>query len=119
MADAAEHHSTAADGTLPGARALVDGARVAAGGAHHNLLGDVELAVNVDLGRTRMTIRDILALTRGSVVHLNKLSGEAVDVCIQEQLLALGEVIVIQDKLRIRVLDLIYPPDQQEPEPDA
>ena len=117
MADAAEEQVEAA-GTPPaprGAEALVRSGRVRPGPGTFEFLNDVNLSVSVSIGRARVTIRDILRLERGSVVSLDKLSGEAVDIRVGDELLAVGEVIVIQDKLRIRVLNLVYPPDH-EPE---
>lgn len=117
MADAAAQ----ADADRPeprGARALVGGRRVDSPPLER--LGDVTLRIRVDIGRSRMSIRDILSLRRGSLVSLDKLSGEAVDICIGTDRLASGEVIVIQDKLRIRVIDMTYGPEhQQEDAEDA
>ncbi len=101
----------------PAARPLAEAAPVVHGPGALEILNDVELPVRVDVGRGILTIREILELRRASIIPLDKLSGEPVDIRIGKELLATGEVIVIQDKLRIRVLDVVYPPDQK-PEGD-
>ncbi len=72
------------------------------------LLG-VNLKVTVELGRTRMTIEEILQLGPGSVVELDKLAGEPVDVLINDRLIARGEVVVIDDRFGVRITDVVPP----------
>jgi len=69
-------------------------------------LTDVPLKVNVILAETTMPLREILALGTDSVVQLDKPSGDPVDIFIERQQLGRGEVIVLQEKLRIRVLEV-------------
>ena len=72
-------------------------------GNNIDLLMDVFLKVTVELGRTRMQLRQVLELQQGSVVELDRLAGDAVDVYVNERLLARGEVIVVDDKFGVRV----------------
>lgn len=73
------------------------------------LLLDVPMRVTVELGRTRMTIKDILNLGAGSIVELEKLAGEPVDVLVNDKLIALGEVVVIDENFSIRVTKVVTP----------
>ncbi len=70
-------------------------------------LKDVRLSITADLGKCRMSIREILDLKRGSVIQLDKLAGEMSDVCVNGIPLARGEVIVIADALNIRIGEII------------
>ena len=72
-------------------------------------LMDVSLQMAVELGRTQMTIRDVLSLTPGSVIELNKVAGEPVDILINGKPMARGEVVVIDDMFGVRVTDIIPP----------
>jgi flagellar motor switch protein FliN/FliY len=72
-----------------------------------DLLMDVPLQVTVELGRAQMTIKDILNLGEGSVVELDKLAGEPVDVLVNGQLVAKGEVVVIDENFGIKIADLV------------
>jgi len=74
-----------------------------------DLLMDVYLKVTVELGRTRMQLRQVLELQQGSVVELDRLAGDAVDVFVNDRLLAHGEVIVVDDKFGVRITELISP----------
>lgn len=70
---------------------------------------DVVLSVSVELGRTRMTVRQILDLDQDSVIELDRLAGEVVDVFVNEHLIARGEVVVVDDKFGVRISELIAP----------
>ena len=72
-----------------------------------DLLKDVELDVKIELGRAEMRVEDILKLTNGSVVELNKLAGDAVDVLVNEQLVARGEVLVVNDNFCVRINEIL------------
>ena len=80
------------------------------------LLNDVELHVKVELGRTRMYVEDVLKLSEGSVVELDKLAGDPVDVYVNERLVARGEVLVLNDSFCVRVSEIIgeLGPDNEE-----
>jgi flagellar motor switch protein FliN/FliY len=70
---------------------------------------DVVLHVSVELGRARMTVRQILDLDQDSVIELDRLAGEVVDVFVNEHLIARGEVVVVDDKFGVRISELISP----------
>ncbi len=76
-------------------------------GGNLDLLLGVNLRVTVELGRTRMSIEEILKLGPGSVVELDKLAGEPVDVLINDRLIARGEVVVIDDRFGVRITDVV------------
>ncbi|WP_281657995.1 flagellar motor switch phosphatase FliY [Halobacillus sp. Cin3] len=84
------------------------------GTAHKNLdmLMDIPLKVTVELGRTKRTVKDILELSAGSVVELDKLAGEPVDIHVNEKLMAKGEVVVIDENFGVRVTDILSPKDR-------
>ncbi|RJP14982.1 MAG: hypothetical protein C4520_20640 [Candidatus Abyssobacteria bacterium SURF_5] len=72
-------------------------------------LSDVNLKISVILAETKMPVRELLALRTDSVVQLDKLSGDPVDIFVENQKLGKGEVIVLQEKLRIRLLEITPP----------
>jgi flagellar motor switch protein FliN len=71
------------------------------------LLRDVELELKIELGRTQMYLEEVLALRKGSVVPLDKLAGDPVDVYVNGRLIARGEVLVLNDNFCVRVAELI------------
>src|SRR3954449_5452178 len=71
------------------------------------LLKDVDLNVKIELGRTKMLIEDVLKLAEGSVVELDKLAGDPVDVFVNDQLVARGEVLVLNDNFCVRVNEIV------------
>src|SRR5581483_6608149 len=75
---------------------------------------DIPLKVTVELGRTKMAIRDILQLAQGSVVELSKFAGEPLEVLINDKLIARGEVVVVNEKFGIRLTDIISPVERIE-----
>src|SRR5665213_287929 len=78
-------------------------------GGNISLLLDVPMKLTVELGRTTRTVKEILALAPGSVVELDKLSGEAVDILVNEKLIAKGEVVVIDENFGIRITEILDP----------
>ncbi|RAT94474.1 flagellar motor switch phosphatase FliY [Brevibacillus sp. Leaf182] len=72
-----------------------------------NLLHDIPLQVTVELGRTKKLIREILDLSAGSIIQLDKLAGEHVDILVNNKLIAKGEVVVIDENFGVRVTDII------------
>ncbi len=72
-----------------------------------DLLRDVQLRVKIELGRTRMAVEDVLKLGEGSVVELDKLAGDPVDVYVNERLVARGEVLVLNDNFCVRVGEIV------------
>jgi flagellar motor switch protein FliN/FliY len=74
-----------------------------------SLLMDVPLKVTVQLGRAQMTIENLLKLTQGSVVELNQVIGEPLDILVNNKLMARGEAVVVKDKFAIRIVDVVSP----------
>ncbi|MHB0868161.1 MAG: flagellar motor switch protein FliN [Chloroflexota bacterium] len=72
-----------------------------------DLLLDVPLRISVVLGRTTMSIRDVLTLGPGSVVELDKMAGEPVDIVANDKLVARGEVVVVDENFGVRVTDIV------------
>ena len=70
---------------------------------------DIPLQLTVELGRTKLLVRDVLQLNQGSVVELTKLAGEPLDVFVNSKLVARGEAVVVNDKFGIRLLDIVSP----------
>jgi flagellar motor switch protein FliN/FliY len=96
----------------PGASAT----RAANGNGQLNLdlIMDVRLTLTLEVGRTRISVRNLLALTQGSVVELDKLAGEPLDVLVNGTLVAHGEVVEVNDKFGIRLLDVVSPEKRVE-----
>jgi flagellar motor switch protein FliN len=88
----------------------------AAGGAtaHNDLdmIMDIPVQLTVELGRTKMPIKNLLQLAQGSVVELTTMAGEPMDVLINGFLIAQGEVVVVNDRLGIRLTDIITPSER-------
>ena len=70
---------------------------------------DVPVTISMEIGRTRINIRNLLQLNQGSVVELDRLAGEPMDVLVNGTLIAHGEVVVVNDKFGIRLTDVISP----------
>jgi len=79
-----------------------------------DLLMDVNLQMAVELGRTRLKIRDVLDLQKGSVIELNRTAGEPVDIYINNHLIGRGEVVVVDDNFGIRITELLSPKSDSE-----
>lgn len=73
---------------------------------------DVPVQLTAELGRTRITIKNLLQLSQGSIVELDGLAGEPMDVLINGYLIAQGEVVVVNDKFGIRLTDIITPSER-------
>lgn len=76
-----------------------------------DMLKDVMLKVKIELGRTTMFVSDILKLRQGSVVELNKLAGDPVDIYVNGRLVARGEVLILNDNFAVRIQSIINPQD--------
>jgi flagellar motor switch protein FliN/FliY len=74
-----------------------------------SMLLDLSLPVSIELGRTKMTVQEILRLGRGSVVQLERLAGEPIDVWVGDRRFAEGEVVVIDEHFGIRITRVISP----------
>ena len=73
---------------------------------------DIPLTINVELGRNRMLIGELLQLGQGSVVELTKLAGEPMDVYVNSRLIARGEVVVVNEKFGVRLTDIVSPAER-------
>lgn len=79
-----------------------------------SLLLDIPLQVTVELGRARMTIDSLLKLTQGSVVELDRVAGEPLDIYVNHKLIARGEAVVIREKFGVRIIDVVSPEKRLE-----
>jgi flagellar motor switch protein FliN/FliY len=70
---------------------------------------DIPLTITVELGRTKMLVKDLLQLGQGSVIELDKIAGEPMEVLVNNKLVARGEVVVVNEKFGVRVTDIITP----------
>jgi len=84
-----------------------DAASPPSGERRMDLLLDVPLELSVELGRARMTIQDLLGLGPGSVIELDKVAGEALDILVNDRLVARGEAVVVNDKFGVRITDIV------------
>jgi len=112
----ASHDQAAPADSGPAVRMdLPDFGNVAGGKIEHgiDLLGDVELDVKIELGRAQMLIEDVLKLGEGSVVELDKLAGDPVDVLVNERLVARGEVLVLNDSFCVRISEIVADTEPQ------
>ena len=82
-------------------------------GSNHEMsmdsLLDIPVEVSVEIGRTSMNIGELLSLARGSVVELNRLAGESADIYVNNKLVGKGEIVVANERLGVRVLEIITP----------
>ncbi|CAG9415817.1 flagellar motor switch protein FliN [Providencia sp. PROV188] len=77
-----------------------------------DMIMDIPVRLSVELGRTKMTIKKLLSLSQGSVVSLDGLAGEPLDILINGYLIAQGEVVVVSDNYGIRITDIITPSER-------
>jgi len=77
-----------------------------------DIILDVPVTISMEIGRTRINIRNLLQLTQGSVVELDRFAGEPMDVLVNGTLIAHGEVVVVNDKFGIRLTDVISPSER-------
>lgn len=78
--------------------------------AHLNnldMLMDIPLSITVELGRTKRSVKEILELSAGSIIELDKLAGEPVDILVNQRIVAKGEVVVIEENFGVRVTDIL------------
>ncbi|MBZ8141783.1 flagellar motor switch protein FliN [Rubrivivax gelatinosus] len=83
-----------------------------ASGNDINMILDIPVQLTVELGRTRIPIKHILQLAQGSVVELDAMAGEPMDVLVNGYLIAQGEVVVVNDKFGIRLTDIVTPSER-------
>lgn len=86
---------------------LGGGGGSAAAGSSIDIIADIPVRVTVELGKTRKSVSEILALTNGAVIELDKMAGEPVDILVNGKLIAKGEVVVIDENFGVRITDII------------
>jgi len=79
-----------------------------------DLILDVGVTVALEVGRTRITVRELLQLTQGSILELDRLAGEPLDVLVNGVRIARGEVVVVNDKFGIRLIEVVSPTERME-----
>ena len=94
------------------ARKLSESAGPDAGEVKLDVILDIPVTVAMEIGRTQLSIRNLLQLNQGSIVELDRLAGEPMDVLVNGTLVAHGEVVVVNDKFGIRLTDVISPADR-------
>ena len=77
-----------------------------------NMLLDIPLQLSVELGRTKRSVKEILDLSGGSIIELDKLAGEPVDILVNNRLIAKGEVVVIDENFGVRITDILSQADR-------
>ena len=92
--------------------AAAEGAATAEAPRNFDLLLDIPLEITVEIGRTRLAIRELLALGAGSVVELAKLAGEPLDVLINGKPVARGEAVMVNDKFGVRLTEIASPSER-------
>lgn len=75
---------------------------------------DIPLQVSVEIGRSRILIKDLLQMQEGSIIELDKLSGEPLDLYVNSRLIARGEAVLVKDKYGIRLTDVVSPSERIE-----
>jgi len=106
--------SAVTSGAAAQARAFPELSPESAGAAAGRLdmIMDIPVQLTVELGRTKIAIRNLLQLAQGSVIELDRLAGEPMDVLVNGCLIAQGEVVVVNDKFGIRLTDVIAPDER-------
>jgi len=79
-----------------------------------DLILDIPLHLTVELGRTKLLVKDLLQLNQGAVVELGKMAGELLDVFVNSKLVARGEAVVVNEKFGVRLVDIISPVERVE-----
>jgi len=106
-APAGTANRSAAAATKPASSAPIEPKKTDAPVGNINLILDVPLEIRVEMGSAKIMIRDLLQLGQGSVVELEKMAGEPMDLFIGDKLVAKGEVVVVNDKFGIRLTDIV------------
>ena len=111
-ADALSEQKTAGKSSADSVFRALEGGDMVGALQDINLIMDIPVKLTVELGRTRMTIKELLRLTQGSVVALDGLAGEPLDILINGYLIAQGEVVVVADKYGVHITDIITPSER-------
>ncbi|NIY49320.1 flagellar motor switch protein FliN [Cedecea colo] len=111
-ADALNEQKVAGKSSADSVFRALEGSDVVGSMQDIDLIMDIPVKLTVELGRTRMTIKELLRLSQGSVVALEGLAGEPLDILINGYLIAQGEVVVVADKYGVRITDIITPSER-------
>ncbi len=103
---------TQAGAESPDLDELIDETVVSTGDVKMDAILDVPVTISMEIGRTNLNIRNLLQLNQGSVVELDRLAGEPMDVLVNGTLIAKGEVVVVNEKFGIRLTDIVSPSDR-------
>ena len=116
LAEEAQAAAEAAGASASASAQQPSGSSSASAGKDRNLslILDIPLRVAVELGRTKMPVSELLNLTQGSVIELNKLAGESMEVLVNDKLIARGEAVVVNEKFGVRLTDIISPAERVE-----
>lgn len=93
-------------------QSLGDSGEVPVADGKLDLILDIPVVLSMEIGRTKVTIRDLVQLNQGSVVELDRIAGEPMDVLVNGTLIAQGEVVVVGEKFAIRLTDIISPKER-------
>jgi flagellar motor switch protein FliN len=77
-----------------------------------NSLLDIQVEIRVEIGRTQLPIGELLSLSKGSIVELNRLAGDFVDIFVNEKLLGKGEIVVVNERLGVRISEIVTPKER-------
>lgn len=80
--------------------------------ANMEMILDIPLTVSVEIGRTKMMVKDLLQLSQGTVVELEKLAGESMEILVNGRLIARGEAVVVNDKFGVKLTDIVSPAER-------
>ena len=111
-ADSAAETGGEGDFQQVAARQLNDTASAESGDVKLDVILDIPVTVGMEIGRTQLSIRNLLQLNQGSIVELDRLAGEPMDVLVNGTLVAHGEVVVVNEKFGIRLTDVVSPADR-------
>ncbi len=81
-------------------------------GANIDMILDIPISLSVELGRTRMLIKELLQLGQGSIVELEKLAGEPIEILVNGKLIARGEAVVVNEKFGVKLTDVVSPSER-------
>ena len=88
----------------------IDGTRK--GEMNFDSLLDIPVEISVEIGRTKMVIGELLYLSKGSTIELNKVAGEPVDIYVNEKLLGKGDMVVVNERLGVRITEIVTPKER-------
>ncbi|WP_201495323.1 flagellar motor switch protein FliN [Rubrivivax sp. A210] len=114
--EVASEVTTAAESVAPAAFTNFSNAATPVNAAGHDLnqILDIPVQLTVELGRSRKPLRDILQMAQGSVIELENVAGEPMDVLVNGYLIAQGEVVVVNDKFGVRLTDIVTPSERMK-----